>query len=85
MLNRESIFSVNERGSMNNLEVLSKKGWPLSHGFILAGLILLSVGLALGLGRYIGGMIGSVIGSIWYFAGGLCFTFILAFRKLAPK
>ena len=70
---------------MKNLEVLRKKGWALSHGLILAGLILLSIGLALGLGPYIGGMIGLVIAGVWCFAGGLCFTFIFAFRRLAKK
>ena len=70
---------------MKNLKVLSRKEWTLSHGFILGGLILLSVGLALGLGPYIGGIIGLIIASIWCFAGGLCFVFIPAFRKLAAK
>jgi len=70
---------------MNNLTVLSRKKWALSHGFILAGLILLSVGLALGLGRYVGWIIGLIIASIWCLAGGLCFIFIPAFRKLAQK
>ena len=70
---------------MKNLKLLRKKGWALSHSLILAGLILLSIGLASGLGRYIGGMIGLVIAGIWCFAGGLCFIFILAFRRLAQK
>ena len=35
---------------MKNLEVLSRKGWALNHGFILAGSILPSVGLAFGAG-----------------------------------
>jgi len=64
MLNRESIFSVNEEGSMKNLEVLRKGGWALSHGFILARLILIRIGLTLGLGRYICGIIGLVIAGI---------------------
>jgi hypothetical protein len=70
---------------MKNLKVLSKKKWALSHGFILAGLILLSIGLALGPGRYVRGIIGLIIAGIWCFAGGLCFIFIPAFRKLAQK
>ncbi len=70
---------------MKNLKALGRKGWALSHGFILAGLILLSIGLALGLGPYIGGIIGFIIAGIWCFAGGLCLIFIPAFRKLAQK
>lgn len=74
---------------MKNLKVLSRKEWVRSHGFILAGLILLSVGLsvglALGLGRYGGAIVGLMIAGIWCFAGGLCFIFIPAFRKLAQK
>jgi hypothetical protein len=70
---------------MKNPKVLSRKEWALSHGFILAGLILLSIGLALGLGPHIGGIIGLIIAGIWCFAGGLCLIFIPAFRKLAQK
>ena len=70
---------------MKNLKVLGRKGWALSHGFTLAGLILLSIGLALGPGPYIGGIIGFIIAGIWCFAGGLCLIFIPAFRKLAQK
>jgi len=68
---------------MKGLKILSKREWVLSHGFIIGGLILLSVGLALGPGRYIGGIIGLIIAGIWCFAGGLCFVFEYAFRKLA--
>jgi hypothetical protein len=70
---------------MKNLKVLSRKGWALSHGFILAGLILLSIGLALGPGRYIGGIVGLIIAGIWCFIGGLCFMFIPVCRKLSQK
>jgi len=70
---------------MKNLKVLGRKEWALSHGFILAGLTLVSIGLALGLGPYIGGIIGLMIAGICCFAGALCFIFILAFRRLAPK
>jgi len=70
---------------MKNLKVLSRKKWVLSHGFILAGLILLSVGLALGLGRYGGGIVGLMIAGIWCLAGGLCFVFSPALKKLAQK
>jgi len=49
---------------MNNPKILSIKEWTLSHGFIIAGLILLSIGLASGLGRYIGGIVGLVIAGI---------------------
>ena len=70
---------------MKNLKMLSKKEWALSHGFILAGLILLSIGLALGLGRYIGAIVGLMIAGIWCYAGGLCLILIPAFRRLAQK
>ena len=70
---------------MKNLKVLRRRGWALSHGFILARLTLVSIGLALGLGHYIGGMSGLVIAGICCFAGGFCFIFIPTFRKLAQK
>ena len=70
---------------MKNLKVLSRKGWALSHGFILAGLILLSIGPASGLGRYIGGIVGLIIAGMWCFAGGLCLIFIPVCRKLSQK
>jgi hypothetical protein len=70
---------------MKNLKVLNRKGWALSHGFILAGLILLSTGLALGLGRYVGGIVGLIIAGMWCFAGGLCLIFIPVCRKLSQK
>ena len=70
---------------MKDLKVLSKKEWALSHGFVIGGLILLSVGLSLGPGRYIGGTIGLIIAGIWCFAGGSCFIFIPGFAKLISK
>jgi TRAP-type C4-dicarboxylate transport system permease large subunit len=70
---------------MKNLEVLSRKGWALNHGFILAGSILPSVGLALRLGRCIGGIVGLIIAGMWCFAGGLCLIFIPVCRKLSQK
>jgi len=70
---------------MKELKVLSRKQWALSHGFIIGGLILLSVGLGLGLGPIVHGIVGLVIAGIWCFAGGLCFVFMYAFRKLAGK
>ena len=70
---------------MKGLEVLSRREWALSHGFLIGGLILLSVGLALGPGRYIGGIIGLIIAGVWCLAGGFCFAFKPAFAKLAAK
>ncbi len=70
---------------MKDLKVLSKKELALSHGFLIGGLILLSVGLALGPGHYIGWIIGLIIAAIWCFAGGLCFAFANAFAKLIAK
>jgi hypothetical protein len=70
---------------MKDFKVLSTKELVLSHGFIIGGLILLSVGLALSLGPIVHGIVGLIIASIWCFAGGLCFVFIPAFAKLAAK
>ena len=70
---------------MKGLEVLSRREWALSHGFLIGGLILLSVGLSLGPGRLIGGLIGLIIAGIWCFASGLCFVFRPGFAKLAVK
>jgi len=42
---------------MKEPKVLTKRECALSHGFIIGGLVLLSVGLALGPGRYVGGLI----------------------------
>lgn len=70
---------------MKNLKVLGRKGWAISHGFFLAGIILLSIGLALGPGPYIGGIIGFIIAGIWCFAGGLCLIFIPVCRKCCHK
>ena len=70
---------------MKGLKVLSKRECALSHGFLIVGLILLSVGLALSLGPHIGGIISLIIAGIWCFAGGLCFVFDYAFGKLATK
>jgi hypothetical protein len=70
---------------MKTPQVLSKKEWVLSHGFLIGGLILLSVGLSLGLGCYIGELIGLIIAGIWCFAGGLCFVFIPGFVRLVAR
>jgi len=70
---------------MKGQKALSKRERLLSHGFLIGGLILLSVGLSLDPGRYIGGLIGLIIAGIWCFAGGLCFVFRDAFRKLGAK
>jgi len=67
------------------LYILPKGVWVTSHGFIIGGLILLSVGLGLGLGPIIHGVVGLIIAGIWCFGGGLCFVFSTAFRKLIAK
>ena len=67
---------------MKDLKVLSRRQWALSHGFIIGGLILLSVGLALGPGRYVGGLIGLIIAGVSWFCCGFCFVFRSAFAKL---
>ena len=49
---------------MKGIKILNNKKWALSHGLIIGGLILLSVGLALGPSRYVGGSIGLIIAGI---------------------
>ncbi len=70
---------------MKELKVLTKKKFILSHGFIIGGLILLSVGLALSLCPIIHGIVGLIIAGIWCFAGGLCCVFIPGFARLATR
>ena len=70
---------------MKILKVMSTKEWALSHGFIIGGLILITVGLALWLGPSLGGLIAFPIAAIWCFAGGVCFAFTFVFRKLLEK
>ena len=60
------------------LKVLDIKEWAVSHGAIIVGLILLSVGLGLDI-------IGLITAGIWVLAFGLCVLFGAAFRKLYTK
>ena len=63
---------------MKGLKVLGRKEWATSHGLILVGLILFTVGAALG-------NVVLVILSAWFFVFGLCSLFGAAFAKLSEK
>ena len=61
------------------LEVLSSKEWAITHGFIIAGLVLISIWLWLNRGDY--REMAMFIGGIWAVFGGLCFVGTYATRK----
>lgn len=60
------------------LKVLSVGEWVLSHILLVAGLVLVTIGLIQE------AMVLNIIG-IWCFALGLCLGFSYAFKKLAAK
>lgn len=60
------------------LKVLSIQEWVISHILLVAGLVLVTIGLLQET------MVLNVIG-MWAFALGLCLGFSFAFRKLAAK
>jgi uncharacterized membrane protein YiaA len=60
------------------LKVISMKEWLISHILLIAGLVLITIGLLEGR------MVLNVIG-MWAFTLGLCLGFSFAFRKLAAK
>ena len=70
---------------MKLLKVMNAREWAVSHGFILAGLILITVMLAVWLGPGLGGLIALPIIAIWCFALGLCVAFGAMFGKLLEK
>jgi len=63
-------------------ETIKQKGWLISHGFILLGLILLSIGLGVVLPLKAGIL---VIAGIWLLCGGICGAVVSASRKSAEK
>ncbi len=60
------------------LKVLSIQEWLISHILLVAGLVLVTIGLLQG------ALVLNIIG-IWCFALGLCLGFSYAFKKLAAK
>ena len=65
------------------LRVLNSKEWAISHGFIIAGLILVSVWLWLNRRDYL--EMAMLIGGMWTIFGGLCFAATYAIRKFNKK
>jgi positive regulator of sigma E activity len=65
------------------LHFLTRKEWLISHIFIWAGLILLSVWLSYYLGTH--QAIGLLIGGIWCIIGGFCWIAAYSLRKLPIK
>jgi len=60
------------------LKVLTLKQWILSHALLVAGLILITIGLLQG------GMVLNVIG-IWAFTLGLCLLLGFSFARVISK
>ncbi len=60
------------------LKILSIQEWVLSHILLVAGLVLITIGLIQG------AVVLNIIG-IWCFALGLCLGFSYAFKKLVAK
>ena len=65
------------------LRVLSGKEFTVSHGFIMIGLILISVWSWLNRGDY--QQMAMVIGGMWTVFGGLCFMTVYVLRKFVIK
>ena len=65
------------------LKVLNGKEWAISHGFIIAGLLLASVWLWLNRRDYV--EMSMRIGGLWTIFGGLCFAATYAIRKFNEK
>ena len=63
---------------MKGLKILGIKEWAISHGLIITGLILFTIGTALG-------NVVLIILSAWVFVAGLCALFSAAFAKLSGK
>ena len=62
------------------LEVFSRKEWLISHGFIIAGLVLILGWLWFNRGQF--EEITMLMGGSWTVAGGLCFAVVYVVRKL---
>ena len=63
-------------------EMIKQKEWLVSHGLIIVGLILLSVGLGIVLPLKAGILV--VIG-IWLLSSGICAAVVTATKKPAEK
>ena len=64
-------------------KVLSSNEWAISHGFIIAGLTLVSIWLWLNRRDYL--EMAMLIGGLWTIFGGLCFATTCAIRKFNKK
>ena len=62
------------------LQVLSKREWLISHGFIFVGLAFFLGWLWLNRGQSVGSTM--LMGGIWTLFGGLCFVAIYVSRRL---
>ncbi len=62
------------------LQVLSKKEWLISHGFIIVGLALILGWLWFNKGQF--REITMLMGGIWTLFGGFCFVASHALRRL---
>lgn len=61
------------------LKLLNSKELAISHGFIIIGLILVSVWLWLNQKDY--SQMSMLIGGLWTISGGICFAVTYALRK----
>ncbi len=62
------------------LQVLSKREWLISHGFIIVGLALILGWLWFNKGQF--QEITMLMGGIWTLFGGFCFVVIYVSRRL---
>ena len=65
------------------LQILSKKEWLMSHGFIIVGLALILGWLWLNRGQL--REITMLMGGIWTLFGGFCFVVTYVLRRLKGK
>lgn len=64
---------------MKRLKVLNTKEWLVSHLFIFAGLVLMSIGLY----GVTPPHINLIVLGIWFLVGGFCWVAAYALRRLA--
>ena len=62
------------------LQVLSKREWLISHGFIIVGLLLILGWLWLNRSQF--RQITMLMGGIWTLFGGFCFVVTYVLRRL---
>ena len=67
---------------MKRLKVLNTKEWLVSHLFIFAGLILMSIGLY---GVTPPHHINLIVLGIWFLIGGFCWVAAYALRRLTKR